>query len=133
MVKFRTAIAVATAAVLASACAQLSQGAAGTEGIDPAEAAQTALLHVDNLSPASVELRTVINGQSRFIGSVGANDSTSILLDPTIFPTGFLYLTAVPPDGRRRALVGPLSVGKGDRIRFTVEHALEQSHATVTR
>ena len=39
-----------------------------------------------------------------------------ILLDPKLFPTGFLYLAAIPRDARGRAIVGPLS-GEQGRIR----------------
>ena len=53
------------------------------------------------------------------------------MLDPQMFPTGALYVAAIPTDGRGRALVGPLSAGKGDKIRFTIEPALDQSHAIV--
>jgi hypothetical protein len=78
-----------------------------------------------------MELRTILNGRSQFVGSVGGNDSTSILLDPGMFPTGLLYVTAIPTDGRGRAVAGPLSAGKGDKIQFTIEPALDQSHAIV--
>lgn len=131
MLKIRPLFVLATAVVLGSGCARFTRGSEAGSVIDPANAAKTAVLHVDNLSSSSLELRTIMNGQSQFVGSVGANDSTSLLLDPLMFPTGFLYLAAIPADGRGRALVGPLSAGKGDKIKFTVEPALDQSHATV--
>jgi hypothetical protein len=133
MLKSRVVVIAAVVALLASACGPLSQASQPGDVIDPVDASKTAVLHVDNLSPSPLELHAIVNGQSRFIGSVSANDSTSLLLDPTILPTGSLYLAAIPADGRGRAVVGPLAVGKGDKIRFTVEHALDQSHAIVVR
>jgi hypothetical protein len=109
------------------------QGSAAGTYIDPAEAAKTVVLHVDNVNPQPLELRVVLNGQSRFVGSVGGLDSTSILLDPQLFPTGVLYVVAIPADGRGRAIAGPLSASKGDKIRFSVQSALDMSRATVIR
>ena len=131
MSKFRVLFVLATTAVLGTGCARFSHGTEAGNVLDPADASLTAVLHVENLSASSLELRTILNGQSRFVGSVGANDSTSILLDRSMFPTAFLYVAAIPADGRGRALAGPLAVGKGEKIRFTVEPALDQSHANV--
>jgi hypothetical protein len=91
------------------------------------------VLHVDNLNQSPMELRTISNGKSLFVGSVGGQDSTSILLDPTLFPTASLYLAAIPPDGRGVARVGPLGAGKGDVIKFTIQPALDMSRAIVVR
>jgi hypothetical protein len=108
-------------------------GAAGGDVIDPAEAAKTVVLHVDNRYPSSMELRLVTNGRSEFVGSVGGNDSTSVLLDPTYFPSATLFVLGVPADGRGRAVVGPLTATKGDRIKFRIEPALDMSTASVGR
>lgn len=91
------------------------------------------MLDVKNLNVQPMELRTILNGESRFIGSVSGNDSTSILLDASMFPTGTLYVTAIPGDGTGRAIAGPLSAVKGDRIRFTIQPALNLSNAIVIR
>lgn len=121
------------AAVLGIGCARYMGGESGGEVIDPAVAKQTVVLHVNNMNTQPMELRTITNGESRFVGSVGGSDSTNILLDPGIFPTGSLYLTAIPGDGIGRAITGPLAATKGDRIRFTIEPALDRSHALVVR
>jgi hypothetical protein len=42
-------------------------------------------------------------------------------------------VVAIPTGGRGRAIAGPLSAGRGDKIEFTIEPALDQSHAIVTR
>jgi hypothetical protein len=130
---YRKLIAVAAALVVASGCARYTESTAGGDVIDAAEAAKTVVLEVRNNSGQAMELRTVVNGRSQFIGSVGASDTTSILLDPMMFPTGFLYLQGIPGDMRGRAMVGPLSASKGDRIRFTILPALDMSHAIVIR
>ena len=133
MPKTRALLVLATSAMVASGCGRISQGVEEGQVLDPSEAAKTVVLKVQNLSTYSMELRTILNGRSHFVGSIGGSDSTSILLDPTMFPTGTLYLTATPGDGRRRALVGPLSAGRGDKIQFTIQPALELSRAIVVR
>src|SRR5262249_27000402 len=102
--KYRTGFALATAMLIAVGCAHGFESSASGEVIDAAAAAKTVVLHVDNQNPQSMELRTVLDGRSTFVGSVGGSDSTSILLDPTMFPAGFLYVVAVPADGRGRAI-----------------------------
>jgi hypothetical protein len=80
-----------------------------------------------------MELRSILNGQSTFIGSIGPSDNTSILLDANLLPTSGLYIVAIPDDGRGRALVGPLTATKGDKINFTIRPTLSMSNATVRR
>jgi len=127
----RAILVVATVASLGTACAGATQGSASGQ-IAAEDAAQTVVLHVDNKNTAPMELRTILNGRSTFVGSVAGNDSTSILLDPMNFPTGFLYIAAIPTGGGR-ALVGPLGASKGETINFTIEPVLDQSHARVVR
>ena len=112
---------VAAAAVLAAGCGPSMQSSAAGDVLNPADASQTAVLHVQNLAVQSVEIHTVMHGDSRFIGAVNGQGSESMLLDPTILPTGFLYVVAVPTDGSAEIVRGPLTVAKGDRIDFTVE------------
>jgi hypothetical protein len=131
MLKTRTFVILLAAASLGGACNRYMQSSASGGVIDPADAAKTVVLHVKNQSTSPMELRTILNGRNEFVGSVGGSDSTSILLDPQMFPTGSLYVAAIPSGGRGRALVGPLSAGKGDKIQFTIEPALDQSHAIV--
>jgi hypothetical protein len=114
-------------------CARSFESSASGEVIDPAAASKTVVLHVDNRNQQPMELRTVVDGRSTFIGSVGGNDTTSILLDPMMFPAGSLYIVAVPADGVGRAIVGPMAASKGDRIEFSVSPGLTMSHAIVRR
>lgn len=124
---------VAASLTSGAACARYSEGSAAGTTIDPAEAAQTAVLNVKNENGRGMELRSVLNGQSTFIGSVGPNEATSILLDSQLLPTSLLYIVAIPDDARGRALVGPLTATKGDKITFTIRPTLSMSSATVRR
>lgn len=131
---FRTRVLVtlAAAATIGAGCARYSDSAAG-EVIDAAEAAKTVVLHVTNQSSASMELHAINDGRSTFVGSVGPNDSTDVLLDPILFPTATLYLVGIPTDGHGRAVVGPIAASKGDQINFNIQSAFDLSRATVRR
>jgi hypothetical protein len=133
MLKFRTLLILAAAASVGAACSRYSDSAGGDVAVSQTDPAKTVVLQVDNTNISPMELRAVVNGHSYFVGSVGGSDTTSILLDPTLFPTGFLYIQAIPSDGRRRAVVGPLSAGKGDKIKFSIRPALDMSNAIVVR
>jgi hypothetical protein len=130
MLKARAFMILAAAATMGAACNGYSQSSAGG-AIDPADAKNTVVLRVNNKNTSPMELRTILNGRSEFVGSIGGNDSTSLLLDPQLFPTGLLYIVAIPSGGRGRAVAGPLSATKGDRIDFTIEPAFDQSRAIV--
>lgn len=114
-------------------CARYSEGTSAGTTINPAEAAQTVVLRVKNESSRGMELRSVLNQQSTFVGSVGPYDSTSILLDSHLFPTSLLYVVAIPDDGRGQAIAGPLAASKGDKIDFTIRPTLSMSNAFVRR
>ena len=132
MLKAR-ALALAATTVVCVACATIGNGPASGDIISKADAAKSVVLHVENLSPSPMELRTLSNGRSSFIGSVSGQDSTNILLDAMLFPTGSLYLVGIPSDRRGQARVGPLSAGRGDIIKFTIQPALDLSRAIVVR
>jgi hypothetical protein len=123
----------AASAVLGAGCNRYYGSTAGGEVVSTAEAKKTVILHVKNLHQSPMELRTVQNGRSLFVGSVGGQDSTNILLDPTLFPTGSLYIVAVAADGNGAARVGPLGASRGDEIRLTVQPALDLTRAIVVR
>ncbi len=134
MQRFQHTLALAlVASSMTWSCARYNESSAAGTTIDPAEAAQTAVLNVKNENGRGMELRSVVNGQSTFIGSIGPSDNTSILLDANILPTSLLYIVAIPDDGRGRALVGPLTATKGDKINFTIRPTLSMSSATVRR
>ena len=81
MQRFQHKLALAlVAASMTWGCARYNESSSAGTTIDPAEAAQTAVLNVKNENGRGMELRSVVNGQSTFIGSIGPSDSTSILL-----------------------------------------------------
>ena len=133
MFRQRVLFILAAATIAGAGCNRYYGSTAGGElGASP-EASKTVVLHVDNLHPSPMELRTLQNGRSAFVGSVSGQDSTNILLDATLFPTGSLYIVAVPADGRGGTRVGPLAASKGDLIRLTLQQAIDLSRAIVVR
>ena len=113
----RSFLIVAAAAALggaASSCTGLTQGSASGQ-IEPADAAKTVVLHVENRNIAPMELRTILNGRSEFVGSVAGNDSTDILLDPVNFPTGFLYTRPSPLAAAVEPSLAPWELRRGRR------------------
>lgn len=129
MLKIRMLLTLATVATMSAGCAR-SGSAGGDIALSP-DPASTAVLYTKNLSNDPIELRVLVTGQSRFIGSVSPGESNSIFLDPTLLPAGELYIIGISADGRRRAIGGPLAVAKGNAIRFTIEPTLSLSRAYV--
>jgi hypothetical protein len=127
------ATAVIVATLLGGACAHYHESSAGGEVISARDAAETVVLHVQNLGLNTVELRAIQDGQSRFIASVSAHDTSTILLDPLLFPTANLFIAAYAEAGAQRVVVGPLAAGKGDKIDLTVQEGLIGSQANVHR
>ena len=124
----------ATAATLGAGCAGYSGSQAGeVSAIDPELARQTVVLEAVNTSDESVELRIVAQNQNRFVGSVQPRDTSEILLDKSLFPAGEIYVIAIGADPRNRAVSGPLSASRGDRIMFRLEPTLSMSRAHVIR
>ena len=129
MRKTHLLFALATIATLSGACAH-SGSAAGDIAVAP-DASNSAVVVTKNLSNEPVELRVVTTGQSRFIGSISPGETNSIVLDPSLLPSGELYIVGIAADGRQRAVGGPLAVTKGNTIRFTIEQTLSLSRAYV--
>jgi hypothetical protein len=129
MLKSRILLTLAVAATLGAGCAHYNS-AAGDVSLSP-DASNSAVLVAKNLANESIELRVVTTGESRFIGSVSPGETTSIVLDPTLLPAGNLYVLGISADGRRRAVGGPLAVGKGNEIQFTIQPTLSLSRAYV--
>src|SRR5215203_4162922 len=95
MLQARALIILAALAATGTGCTRYRESMASGDVITAADAAKTVVLHVENLSTSPMELRTINNGRSLFVGSVSAQDTTNILLDPSLFPTGSLYLAAI--------------------------------------
>jgi hypothetical protein len=127
------AAAALAAVVLGGACARYHESSAGGEVISARESAETVVLHVQNLGMSTVELRAIQDGRSRFITAVSAHDTSSILLDPLLFPTANLFIAAVAQAGGQRVVVGPLAASRGDAIDLTIQEGLTGSQANVHR
>jgi len=132
-IRMQGAAAMLVAALLGGACTRYHESSAGGEVISARDAAETVVLHVQNLGVNTVELRAIEDGRSRFITSVSAHDTSSILLDPLLFPTASLFIAAYAQAGGQRVVVGPLAAGKGDEIDLTVQEGLTGSQANVHR
>jgi hypothetical protein len=129
MLKTRVLLTLATIATLGAGCARYGS-AAGDVAVAP-DASNSAVLYTKNLSNEPIELRVLTTGQSRFIGSVSPGETNAIVLDPSLLPSGDLYVLGISADGRRRAVGGPLAVAKGNAIRFTIQPTLSLSRAIV--
>lgn len=122
----------AAAAMIGAGCSRygLAGGDIGT--IDPSDAAKTVVLEALNVSDESMELRVVAQGQSRFVGSVGARDTTAILLDPSLFPAAEFYVVGIGADPSHRAISQPLTASRGDVVQFRISPDIRSSRAYVT-
>ena len=133
MRRMRSTFSLLIAALLGATCARNREATAGGEVISPSDANATVVLHVQNLGLSMVELRSIEDGRSRFIGAVSGQDTASVLLDPLLFPTASLFIAAYAQAGGQRVVVGPLAAGRGDKIDFTVQEGLAGSVARVRR
>ena len=131
--RIRGAMSVLLAAAAGTACGGYRERSAGGDVISASDAAATVVLHVRNLGISPVALNTVQDGKSIFVGTVRAQDTTSLLLDPTLFPTARLFIRASAQAGGERVVVGPLGAGRGDQIDLTLEEGLIGSQARVRR
>jgi hypothetical protein len=121
------------AVALAAGCGSYREAAAGGEVISASDASASVVLHVKNLGIDPVALYSVQSGKSTFVGTVPAQDTASLLLDASLFPTARLFIRASAQTGGERVLLGPLAAGKGDKIDVTLEEGLIGSQARVRR
>lgn len=123
----RSALAVASLwlALAASACHHSGLGGAYDETRSTVE------LIVENQNYADVVVYVVVNGTPARVGDVTGNNTRRFTLDPSFFPSGEIRLIATPIGGSGRASSGPLNVGPGQSIHFTIAPVLRQSFATV--
>jgi len=129
----RGALSLLLAAVVCAGCGGYHEASAGGEVIAASDAAATVVLRVKNLGIDAVALNTVLDSKSLFVGSVPPQDTASLLLEPTLFPTARLFISASTQAGGRRVILGPLDATKGDKIELTLEEGLIGSQARVRR
>jgi len=96
---------------------------AGTQG--------SVSLTVQNQNFYDMDLYVVSEGLATRIGDVTGNSTGHFVLDPSFFPSSEIRIIATPIGGNGRASSGPLNVGPGQSINFTIASLLRQSSATV--
>lgn len=87
-------------------------------------------LDVRNQNFLDVDVFSIVDGLSTRLGTVTGNSSRHFLLDPTLGSRDF-HVIAVPIGGSGRASSGPVSVGSGQTIVFTVGAVLQNSNVIV--
>lgn len=103
----------------------------GTFANPPAGTQGTVGLVVQNQNFYDMDVYVVSEGLATRIGDVGGNSSAHFTLDPSFFPSSEFRIIATPVGGNGRASSGPLSVGPGQTINFTIAPVLRQSSATI--
>lgn len=88
-------------------------------------------LTVQNQNFYDMDLYVVSEGLATRIGDVTGNSTGHFVLDPSFFPSNEIRIIATPVGGNGRASSGPLNVGPGQSITFTIASLLRQSSATV--
>jgi hypothetical protein len=96
------------------------------------EGAQGAVgLVVQNQNFYDMDIYVVSEGVATRIGDVNGNSTARFRLDPSFFPSNELRVVATPVGGNGRAFSGPLNVGPGQSIVFTIAPVLRQSSAAI--
>jgi len=87
-------------------------------------------LDVKNQNFLDVDVFSIVDGMSTRLGTVTGNGSRHFLLDPMVGSRDF-HLIAVPIGGSGRASSGPVAVGPGQTIIFTVGATLQNSNVLI--
>jgi hypothetical protein len=111
--------------IIASGCHRggFANAPAGTQG--------AVGLIVQNQNFYDMDLYVVSEGLATRVGDVGGNSTARFTLDPSFFPSSELRIIATPIGGNGRATSGPLSIGPGQTINFTIAPVLRQSSASI--
>ena len=117
------------AASLAACSPGVRRGGTAAGGVVPRPDAVA--LTVQNQNFADMDVYVVSEGLATRLGMVMSNSTAQFTLDPSFFPTQELRIVATPIGGNGRASSGPLSVGPGQTISFTIAGVLRHSTATV--
>ena len=93
---------------------------------------EDAMLIVENQNFYDVDIYALSSGLPTRIGTVSGTSGTArFALNATIIGASDFRLVAAPIGGNGRASSGPLLVGPGRTIKFTITPSLAQSHAEV--
>lgn len=120
------AIALSLLFLAASACVRHPQGEE-----DEAEKRPPILVHVRNENFLDVNVYVVVSGVSRRLGTVSGNSAGDFSIEWGLTIGQSITLNAIPIGGRGSATSGPLSIGLGQMIDFTVAPVLRQSTVSV--
>lgn len=120
------AIALSLLLLAASACIRHPKG----EEEEPVKAPPI-LVHVRNENFLDVNVFVVVSGVSRRLGTVSGNSAGDFSIDWGLTVGQSITIQAIPIGGRGSASSGPLSVGLGQMIDFTVAPVLRQSTVSV--
>jgi hypothetical protein len=117
-------------AVVAIACGRTPTPRGAVASLAPAGGGVTVV--VDNHNFAEMDVYVVRAGDILTrLGMVDGESKAQFLVDPSLFPTGTLGLLARPIGGFGAARSGPIPVGAGETVTFTIEPDLRASMATV--
>jgi hypothetical protein len=111
----------------ASACVRHPQG----DEEEPLIKRDPVIVHVRNENFLDMNVFVIVSGVSRRLGQVSGNGQGDFSVDWGLTVGQSITLTAVPIGGRGSANTGPLSIGLGQVIDFTVAPVLRQSTVSV--
>lgn len=120
------AVALSLLLLAASACVRHPQG-----DEDAPEKGPPVLVHVHNENFLDVNVYLVVSGVSRRLGTVSGNSTGDFSVDWGLTVGQSITIQAIPIGGRGSASTGPLSIGMGQMIDFTVAPVLRQSTVSV--
>jgi hypothetical protein len=122
----RRSLALATALVLSAfaGCRSANPYAVGTQqnGVD---------LVVRNDNFADMDLYAIADGLPTRIGTVTGNSSQRFELSESMYRSTDLRIVGTPIGGNGRASTGPIQVGAGQTIYFSIAPTLRQSTVSV--
>jgi hypothetical protein len=115
----RNVLAVLGTAVAFAGCMHNAQ-AAGDVAIDPAVAANTTVLRVDNHYDAEVRVFSVMNGKENYLGTVAARRVREFALDPNLIGQPNVTFTSRQLDNSDAVSRGPFAMARGAVVDFVV-------------
>ncbi|MEO8335785.1 MAG: hypothetical protein ABI664_12485 [bacterium] len=122
---------IALAAMLASPAAFAACRSSNAYDVENRKPEDTMLV-VENQNFYDVDIYALSSGLPTRIGTVSGSSGTGrFALNATIISSTDFRLVAAPIGGNGRASSGPLLVGPGQTIKFTITPSLSHSHAEV--
>lgn len=120
------------------AMASLAMAATGCRSSNPYKMDEGAtaqvgrvVVHVVNNNFSDMDIYVVSEGLATRMGTVSGNSSDTFTLDPSFSRISQLQIVGAPIGGNGRAGTGPLTVGPGQTVEFTIGPVLSQSTVTI--